>query len=97
MTTLRLSDVEPVTIEAFRALGGRAHRQTIYRKVPTIGNFTPEQRELPPPPRNQGGFSDRLTFLVSFSISKLGEKGVLRPLGGGEWELIDSQQKIQRT
>jgi hypothetical protein len=89
---LRLAEVEPVTIEAFRALGGRAHRHAIYRKVPELGKFTSAQRALPPPARNRGGFDDKLTFLISFSLSTLAKQGRLRRLGGGEWELVEEER-----
>jgi hypothetical protein len=51
-----------------RALGGRAYRQTIIRKVLEQGAFTRAQLAVPPPPRNTGRFDNKIKFMVSIAL-----------------------------
>lgn len=84
-------EIQRLVTRALHALGGRAHRQTIMLKVIELGAFTREQLTVPPPPKNTGRFDSKIKFMVSFSLSKLKEQGLITNVGGGDWILLDDR------
>ena len=71
-------------------LGGEAKRQAIYRRARELADFSPAQRAVPPPPRNRGGFDDRIGYELSWALTHLKKAGRLKNPRRGVWRLPTS-------
>jgi hypothetical protein len=78
---------QDLVIRALINLGGEAERQAIYRRARKLADFSPAQRAVPPPPRNRGGFHDRIGFELSLALSHLKAAGRLDNPRRGLWRL----------
>ena len=68
-------------------LGGEAERRAIFGRARELADFSAAQRAVPPPPRNRGGFHDKIGFELSFALSRLKKAGQLKNPHRGVWRL----------
>ncbi len=78
---------QDLALRTLRDLGGEAERNAIYRRAPELHEFSPAQLAIVPPQGNRGDFADRITYEISFALSKLKEKGLVSNPERGLWKL----------
>jgi hypothetical protein len=72
-------------LDALHALGGRGQRAAIKRKAVSLGCFTDEQRDIPPPPSKLGQYPSFLNYQLDWALNALHRRGRVRRVGPGEW------------
>ena len=82
------SKFQELVIAALRDLGGTAKRWDIINRGIELGRFTPAQLAVPPPPRNKGGFENRIQFEFSFALTHLKSAGRITNPSRGVWTLL---------
>jgi Mrr N-terminal domain len=75
------------TLDALRALGGKAHRDEIIDYALANGGFTPRELAEPAPKGNSSQCKRLVEYKLSFALSDLKTKGLLEKPEWGIWSL----------
>jgi hypothetical protein len=81
-------EIQRRVMRVMTSVEGPAHRRAITRRVIAIAGFTQAELAVPAPASNQGGFPNRIEYLVSHALSALKRQGKLDNIGGGEWVVV---------
>src|SRR4051794_13442928 len=74
------------TLDALRALGGRAHRRQILATALDDGRLSPEDLQRPGPPSRPG--RSMVDHYLEWSLTWLKRDGIVRADGGAVWSLV---------
>jgi hypothetical protein len=75
------------TLEALRALGGEARRETIRERALADGGFTPRELAAPPPAAAGGQYERLVDHQLSWTLTNLKRGGLLDNPSRGVWRL----------
>ena len=74
-------------VDALRSLGGIADRSVLVDRALSVGKFTADQLQVPPPPSKVGVYPSYVAYQLSWALTELRRDRVVDRVGPSRWKL----------